>query len=235
MKRANLERARNGVMRVPRRQYGYSEGAKALRPTETNVIREAAVRLLRGDTLYGICMDFNARKIPSARQGLWTTTAPRGMLANPRLAGLSTYHGEVVGQGAWKPILTRRQSARIRSMLSDVERLPGKGTRHWFLLAGLVRCGRCGEPLRGRQQGTQQTYCCARHPGGKGCGRVSISVDELDTTFLGRLGERLDSDALPAALHRGHLGNANWQPARLSLDEARSGCARWRAGTQPGH
>jgi site-specific DNA recombinase len=54
MTRANLERARQGIMRTPRQLYGYTDRATAIKPGEAKVIREAAGRLLGGDSLRGI-------------------------------------------------------------------------------------------------------------------------------------------------------------------------------------
>ena len=145
LSRASLERARRGIMHVPRRPYGFKEDTTTIRPAEAAVIREAAARLLRGESLRSICMDFNRRRIPSADKALWQNPVLRRLLANPRLAGLSTYHGEVVGKGTWKPIITRRQSEQIRTMLADPRRRTGDGTRGFYLLTGVIRCGRCGE------------------------------------------------------------------------------------------
>jgi site-specific DNA recombinase len=150
LSRANLERARHGTMRIWRRQYGFKVDGKTVNEAEARVIRESAARVLRGESLRGICADLNWRGIPTARRVLWTAASLRCMLGNPRLAGWSTYHGEVVGKGAWKAILTRRHSERIRSLLADPERRTGDGTRRCYLLTGLVRCGRCGGPVRGR-------------------------------------------------------------------------------------
>jgi site-specific DNA recombinase len=220
MSRANLERARRGIMRIPRRQYGFTDDGATVKAAEAEVIREAAVRLLHGESLRGICIDFNRRGIPTARKVLWTAASLRCMLGNPRLAGWSTYHGEVVGKGAWKAILTRRQSERIRSLLTDPERRTGDGTRSCYLLTGLVRCGRCGGRMRGRGNGNTRAYACAWQPGRMGCGRVSINMDELNRSFLDRLYQRLDSDELPATLQRGRLSDATWRKARSAMHAA---------------
>jgi site-specific DNA recombinase len=220
MTRANLERARQGIMRTPRPLYGYTARATAIKPGEAKVIREAAGRLLLGDSLRGICMDLNARRIPSPRKAFWQAPALHDILGNPRLAGLSTYHGEVVGKGAWKAILTRRESERIRSLLSDPERVVGDGTRHSYLLTGLAHCGRCGERLRTAGVGVERSYRCAQQAGRKGCGRLSITMDHLDAMFMDRLYERLDSTSLPTALQRGRLRSSTWRRARSSLDDA---------------
>ena len=220
MSRANLERARHGIMRIPRGEYGFKRDGNIVNDAEATVIREAAARLLRGESLRGICNDLNRRGIPSARKVLWTAASMRCMLGNPRLAGWSTYHGEVVGKGAWKAILTRRQSERVRSLLADPDRRTGDGTRRRYLLTGLVRCGRCGARMRSRGNGHARTYVCPWQPGQIGCGRVSINVEDLEGVFLDRLYQRLDSDELPATLQRGHLSDAKWRKAQSAMNGA---------------
>jgi DNA invertase Pin-like site-specific DNA recombinase len=220
MSRANLERARHGIMRIPRGEYGFKVDGNIVNDLEATVIREAAGRLLRGESLRGICNDLNRRGIPSARKVLWTAASLRCMLGNPRLAGWSTYHGEVVGKGAWKAILTRRQSERIRSLFADPNRRIGDGSRRCYLLTGLVHCGRCGSRMRSRGNGHARTYVCPWQPGPIGCGRVSINVDELNASFLARLYHRLDSEELPATLQRGHLSDAKWRKAQSAMNGA---------------
>jgi site-specific DNA recombinase len=219
LSRASLERARCGIMHVPRRPYGFRDDAITIKAAEAAVIREAAARLLRGESLRSICMDFNRRAIPTADKALWQSPVLRRLLANPRLAGLSTYHHEVVGKGTWKPIISRRQSERIRTMLSDPRRRTGDGTHGFYLLTGVLRCGRCGEPMRAAPHRTR-AYGCSRDTGQKGCGRVSIHMEALDAAFVARLYERLDSQALPAALKRGQLSDAKWRKARSALAAA---------------
>jgi DNA invertase Pin-like site-specific DNA recombinase len=120
--RANLERARNGMMGGRLRPYGYRGDGRTVVTAEAEVIKEAAVRVLGGASLRSICADFNRRHIQSAHKTLWQGPALRTILANPRLAGWSTYRGEVVGNGTWKAILTRRQSHRLRAVFSDPSR-----------------------------------------------------------------------------------------------------------------
>jgi site-specific DNA recombinase len=223
MSRANLERARHGIMRIPRGEYGFRDDGNIVNEKEATVIRGAAARLLCGDSLRGICTELNERGIPSARKVLWTSASLRCILGNPRLAGWSTYHGDIVGKGAWTAILTRRQSERVRSLLADPDRRTGDGTRRRYLLTGIVHCGRCGARMRSRGSGHTRTYVCTWQPGRVGCGRVSINVEALDGLFMDRLYRRLDSDELPATLQRGHLSDATWrkQQSAMSASEAR--------------
>jgi hypothetical protein len=50
----------------------------------------------------------------------WNRASIRSILLNPRIAGLSVYHGEIVGQGTWEPRITvRATSPRTASSRSS--------------------------------------------------------------------------------------------------------------------
>ena len=219
--RANLERARSGIMGGRYRTYGYKDDGRTVMAAEAAVLKEAAVRILSGASLRSICADLNQRRIPSAHKTLWHGSVLKNMLANPRLAGWSTYRGDVVGNGTWKAILTRAQSDRLRATFADPARLSRDGPRRCFLLTGVLRCGRCGGRMKGaRDEHKTPRYECARRPGRKWCGGLSIHMRDLNAAFLDQAFERLDSTALPATLERGQLNDANWRRARSELEAA---------------
>jgi site-specific DNA recombinase len=220
MRRANLERARRGCARTAWRPYGFKGDGRTIIPTEATIIKEAAARVLRGESVASICVDFNRRGIPSARGANWRPPPLRRILTSGRVAGWSTYHGEVVGKSLTKGILTRRQADRLTSLFSDPARRTNGGAHGWSLLNGTVACGRCGQHLHAGHHGTVRIYRCDRQPGGRGCGRISIGMDALDDYFMYQLYDRLDSDALPPALMRGRLSDAKWRKAQSGVDAA---------------
>ena len=57
------------------------------------------------------------------------------ILLNPRIAGLSAYHGEIVGQGQWEPLVPEETWRAVRGILEDPTRKPPRGVR--TLLGGL--------------------------------------------------------------------------------------------------
>src|ERR1700686_2620459 len=57
--RANLERARSGIMGGRYRTYGYKDDGRTVMAAEAAVIKEAAVRILSGASLRSICADLN--------------------------------------------------------------------------------------------------------------------------------------------------------------------------------
>jgi site-specific DNA recombinase len=80
-----------------------------LEPTEADAVREAASRVLRGESLRSIAFDFNKRGIKPAggkKNGesnidKWQGSTLRRVLISPRIAGLREHNGEVVGKAVW--------------------------------------------------------------------------------------------------------------------------------------
>lgn len=177
------------------RRFGYRSDGVTLFPadrcelaprrevTEADVIREAASRVLAGESANRIEEDLRRRG--------WTTPAGKRIqhgtlkrwLCNPRYAGLMP-DGE--SAAAWPAVLERETWERVRLLLEDraaqYPRDPGNGAR--WLLSGIAVCGRegCGRPLmiahttsRGYKS---KVYGCDSREGG--CGKVWRSAAHLD-------------------------------------------------------
>jgi site-specific DNA recombinase len=175
------------------RNYGYTSTGSAIVPEEAAAIREAATRVLRGETLRSIARDFNTRGIRRARGGLWVGNSLRGILEHPSLAGLRSYEGEIVAKGSWPAILDEATSARLRLLFADPTRRHFSDQPTSHLLRGFMRCGRCGGRLKPCQEGhhRRKGYTC--YPKPDGCGRIYIRCDGVDelvaTTALDRIAE----------------------------------------------
>ena len=80
------------------------------------------------------------------------------ILLNPRIAGLSAYHGEIVGQGQWEPLVPEETWRAVRGILDDPTRKPPRGVR--TLLGGLGLCP-CGNVVTGMPSHTgHHIYRC---------------------------------------------------------------------------
>lgn len=111
-------------------------------PEEAALIREAAQRLLDGDSIRAVLRDWSERGIRSPRGKAWTSPGFRHKLRNPRLIGI---HPETGERAAWKPILDRRTHKALVELYADPTRLRSRrGGR--YLLTGLLFCGVCGAP-----------------------------------------------------------------------------------------
>ena len=112
-KRKHLELAKSGKPVGGTRPFGYDDDKVTVRPAEAAFVRDAAARVLAGETVRGICMD-GTRAGWSVRGGRWTQTSVRRILTNPRTAGLRALSGEVIGPGTWERLLDRSTWERSR-------------------------------------------------------------------------------------------------------------------------
>jgi len=163
-----------------RRPFGYTADGLTVVEAEAALIREAAERVLAGETLREIATDWNDRKIPTATGKTWHIPTLRGFLASPRLAGLRVHHGEVIGKAAWPEILDRGTHERLRLVLGDPRRhRPGRPPSQ--LLSSLLRCGVCGGVMHaGRNTNGGRRYTCTAKPGSVNCGKVSIAAEPVE-------------------------------------------------------
>jgi DNA invertase Pin-like site-specific DNA recombinase len=91
-RRERLQKAQAGQPSTGTRGYGYT----AIIDAEAAVIREAATRVLAGESLRSVAFDFNDRAIPSATGKQWSPGALRAVLVSGRISGRREYHGQIV-------------------------------------------------------------------------------------------------------------------------------------------
>jgi site-specific DNA recombinase len=166
---------------------------------ERELIREAARRILAGDSLRGICLDWTDAGYASPRGGRWTTQTLRRMLLSPRLAGLREHHGQLY-EGSFPAILERETWQAVRAILTDPTRMTtavGGAARH--LLTGIIVCGVCTAKLRTTRYGPHRVLyyrCPSRSDGGRNC--VARKVEDVDRLIL---------RAIFRAVEKGDAGN----------------------------
>jgi site-specific DNA recombinase len=220
------------------RPYGYASDRRTVRPGEAAVIREAATRLLAGESIRSICTALNERGERTVTGAEWTQQTLRRMLASARVSGQREHHGVIVGPAEWPGILTPAETERIRALFSDPTRRTNKTARR-YLLARLLRCGRCGATLVSRPTATgTRRYVCAPGPSFGGCGRITITAEPVEHAITEAVLFRLDSPELAASLHgRGDdPAAAEWQAeadrAQAQLNELASAYAEQLIGLQ---
>ena len=178
---SNRQRAAAGSSGWSRRPFGFRRegGVASIDPDEAAEIKDAAGRVLQGETLTAICDDLNERNVSTSTGKAWTVTTLRRVLLNPRVAGRVTYKGEDMGVQA-PEILTPDVADRLRAKLTDPRRKTAPSTQVRHFLSGLVRCGRCDVPMFAtntatRRSGKYSVYRC------KSCARVRRRdyVDEV--------------------------------------------------------
>jgi site-specific DNA recombinase len=201
IKRKALELAQAGkIGGGGTRPFGFEDDRKTIRAAEAAVVIELADRLLAGESARSLSFDLNARGVKTTTGGEWVPRVLTRMLKSARISGRREHRGEVVADAEWPPIISAEQSDRLRAVLSDPTRRKNERVRR-YLLAGMLRCGRCGEPLTSRPRSDgRRRYVCARRPGFDSCGKIAILSDELEELIAETVLQRLEGPALSRAL-----------------------------------
>ena len=185
------ERADSGVPHNPAPAFGYRRGWQELDVEQAALIREAADRVLKGESLRAVVLDWNSRGVKPVRAARWSNQALRDLLMSRRLVGERVHRGEVVAKGNWPAILDIETGRRVRDLLLDPDRRTSypDGERHF--LTGLLRCGKCGATLfRQRQvKGDLRVFACPAPP--SGCSGIAVQIDRVSETVREAVFERL--------------------------------------------
>ncbi|MEV8174969.1 recombinase family protein [Microbacterium sp. NPDC079176] len=205
---ASDARAADGLP-TARPGYGYrrEDSCDVVVEAEAVVIREAARRVLDGDSLRSIATDFNARGIPSPAGAPWQGITLRQLIRRPSLAGLRTHRSKVVGKfnpEAHPAILDEDTHTRLEALLTDPSRAQGTGGRTpVHLLSGLAVCGRCGGRIKRlpgwtpkpgqKSKPVKAAYACGECHKVR---RIQEPVDEFVTEVILRRLEQPDASQL---------------------------------------
>ena len=157
--------ARNGAPRGGgRRPFGYETDLRTVRPDEAELIREAADRVLQGESAWAIARTWNERGVPGPGGGHWGSQTLKRILQSARIAGLRDHRGEVVAPAVWPAILDREVWEKVRVAVEENSTRagrPGGVAARTHLLTGLLRCGRCGGRMVARtRNGGRKEYTC---------------------------------------------------------------------------
>jgi site-specific DNA recombinase len=254
IRRKHLELAEAGkVSGGGHRPFGFETDRITHRADEVELLRDAAARILAGDSLYAIVGDWTRQGVPTSSGAPWSTTSLKSTLVAPRIAGLRSHRGSVVGPGVWEPILDRATWERVVAILTDPARRRNPVVRS-YLLSGILSCGSCGKAMvaaprtrregagaRGKYRRVESTsvraYGCVKANGG--CGHVYALAEPIERRVEEDVLEALDGPGLAAARAAGAGsdeaaivdGIASDEAKLLDLaddyDEGRIGKAEW--------
>ncbi len=223
VKRAAQQRREAGQFHGGRPPYGYDrigKGELAINAERAALVREAADRVLKGESIYGIWTNFNKRGIktapsPRAPQGTrWQGQTLRRILTSAATIGCHELDTSELIQVA-EPILDRPTWQRLREILFDPGRRTGSppdwSSRFKYPLSGLLFCAKCGHWLSGaalpdrrpsNQDGKRRppilSFACVTATGG--CGRLRIAYSPLEQWVLDMVFARLDVPGMQEAL-----------------------------------
>ncbi|MHB1554310.1 MAG: recombinase family protein [Acidimicrobiales bacterium] len=200
------------------RPYGYADDRVTLVEPEAEVIREAALRALAGESLSTICDDLARRGVTTPTGRHWQPRTLRRLLASARISGRREHRprdsytggtrpllGEIVADAVWPAIVSADDSDRLRRLLADPARrmkfTPASGRT--YLLSGILRCAKCGHGMVGRPRSGVPRYVCPNVPGTESCGGTATNAERTDALIRDVVLVALDSPEMREALTRG--------------------------------
>lgn len=193
-------------------------------PAQAAIVKEAAERVLKGETYYAIAKSFNERGVPPRRPSHkehrahlgWTPPAVKSMLLTPAYAGKRQHRGEIVADGVWPHLI--EPDVWERKLLPLLNNAARKRTNDWpakHLLTGIAVCGICGAGTRvgkqnaGRKKYDEEggplprehysTYICQGVPGKTGF-HVAMKKEHLDQVVTEYVLARLERPDFLAVL-----------------------------------
>lgn len=237
-KRAQQQAAEEGRPAGGRRAFGYASDGETVVDGEAKLVTEAYADLLSGASLKSIARSWNDKGFTttacmkvrdhSTHDGCdadtcakrsdhskhdcvgrsWRHDNVRGVLKNPRYAGLRTYRGEIVGPATWSPLVDRETFDSAFALLSMPERRTTTSTARKYLLPGLALCWKCGSDVAtGHTRHGQRVYVCRAR---KCISRKAQPVDELIEAVIVERLSRPDAVELLS------------QPSTPDIDQARA-------------
>lgn len=239
--RKHLELAEAGKPVGGTRPFGFEADRITIREDEATLIREAADRLLAGETVYGLVADWTARQIPTSRGGRWSQHTFRRMMQNERLIAKRTYKGVVVADAVWPAILDAGVFVRLQAVLAGRHTTFGGFGPRRYLLSGIVFCGKptaeggvCGKRLiANAKEGRRRTYVCSSRPEIGGCGGIRAVAEPVEAEVRDRLFVAVGSASLAEVMAQRAEGLAEADlHAEVGELEARLAqlAAMWAAG-----
>jgi len=172
--------AKEGIPRIAgRRALGYLRDFSDVVPEEVALIEEAVERVLAGESVWSICTDWNTRGVATVTGRPWTVQTLTSILRSGRIAGLREHRGVVVSKGKWPAIVSLDVHEQLVVALSPKRKVGSRART--YPLVGLLRCGRCGGPLRSlARDGGARSYACRSGPGLDGCGGIRIQAKGVE-------------------------------------------------------
>lgn len=150
---AMVDRAHDGKPHTGKRRYGYAPNAVDIVPAEKKIIREVYKRYLAGESTYAIAHDLNMREVPTATgRTTWRRETVLSLLDSRHVAGIRVFRGEEIGRGEWKPIISMSVWKEVRARRAyrdDAVAVTPEKKHRYYVLRGLLVCGRCGIGMAG--------------------------------------------------------------------------------------
>lgn len=171
--------------------FGYvrdsAPGGLVVDPVGAAMVAEAAVRVLEGESMTGICRHWNEMGRRTSTGRAWYASRLLSMLRSPAAAGLIQVDGGLV-PGSWPPIVERATWDALQTLFREPGRYRQRVSRQEpHPLAGLLRCARCASSLRRNLTADHDVFwCSATAPGSCGI-KTQIPTQPLERFLFERI------------------------------------------------
>ena len=176
-------RARKGLHQPSsNRPFGHTVDWLDLVPHEVELIHEAALRVVAGESIHAICSDWTSRRIRTTTGVTrWSNDKLDYILTSARMIGRRKYEGKLVA-------LTNVPAILPEELWSQVcQELAPRGSKRrrpdGRQLSGIIRCGICDSTLIGdveTDSGARLFVCRKRPAAPAACGRINVRAAGVD-------------------------------------------------------
>lgn len=156
-----------------------------LDPLTAPLVSEAFNRYADGETVAGICSDFNARGYRTAKGAQFNKSSFKNIFRNEKYIGVYKYK-DIRVEDAIPRIVPNDLWERVQARLKVSEQAPARGkAKVPYLLSGKIFCGHCGSPMigesgRGKGGKTYNYYSCANRKRNGGCDKKPVPKDWIE-------------------------------------------------------
>ncbi len=180
-----------------RRCFGYDARYTCIIEEEASRLREARDRVLAGESLRGLCFDWQERGILTTGGHPWRTQFLRRLLLSPTLSAQRELDGTLYS-GTWPAIFSPGDSQRLREFFG--RRSGNARPARSALLTGYIRCGSCGcRMYASRRADMARRYVCRKTPGTGNCGTLTTRAEPVEELVAEMVFAAVDGPALKAS------------------------------------
>jgi len=191
------QRTRFGMMKRLRQglwngqpPYGYETAEEKLVPHggEAEVVRLIFELYLKKNLgVVGIARELNGKNVKPRKGKMWKGNTIHNIITNPIYAGFVRWGGEMA-EGTHMPIVEKEVFDRTQEVLRERNHR-SRVLRSPNVLAGLVRCGKCGAPMHVTYPGVEpkcrfKYYVCNNRYYFKSCDQEYIRADLLENSVI---------------------------------------------------
>jgi DNA invertase Pin-like site-specific DNA recombinase len=196
-RKAKQQREEGAPPSSGKRCFGYDARYTTIIEEEAAHIRDARDRLLAGESLRGICFDWEGRGILTTGGRPWRTQFLRRLLTSPTLSAQRELDGTLY-PGTWPAIISPQDTKRLQEFFARRSR-SGPQARS-ALLTGFMRCAQCGGRMyASRRVDTVRRYVCLKTPGTPGCGKTSTKAEPVEELVTEMVFATVDGPELKAS------------------------------------